>query len=58
MLSPAYGGAVARGVNRDDVRKGAEELGVPLEDHIRVCIDAMRSIAPQLGLAGAGSTGL
>ena len=44
--------AFARGVNRDDVRKGAEELGVPLEDHIRFCIDAMRAIAPQLGLAG------
>ena len=44
--------AFARGVNRDDVRKGAEELGVPLEDHIRFCIDAMRAIAPQLGLVG------
>jgi putative nucleotidyltransferase with HDIG domain len=53
--------AFARGVNRDDVRKGAEELGLPLEEHIRFCIDAMRSIAPQLGLAGivpTGSTGL
>jgi putative nucleotidyltransferase with HDIG domain len=53
--------AFARGVNRDDVRKGAEELGTPLEEHIRFCIDAMRFIAPQLGLAGivpAGSTGL
>jgi putative nucleotidyltransferase with HDIG domain len=44
--------AFARGVNRDDVRKGAEELGVPLEEHIRFCIDAMRTIATQLGLAG------
>ena len=44
--------AFARGVNRDDVRKGAEELGIPLEEHFRFCIDAMRSIAPHLGLAG------
>jgi predicted hydrolase (HD superfamily) len=42
--------AFARGVNRDDVRKGAEELGVPLAEHIAFCIEAMRSVAEQLGL--------
>jgi putative nucleotidyltransferase with HDIG domain len=44
--------AFARGVNRDDVYKGVEELGVPLDDHISLCIAALRGIAPQLGLNG------
>lgn len=44
--------AFARGVNRDDVYKGAEELGVTLDDHIAFCIDAMRKIAQELGLNG------
>jgi putative nucleotidyltransferase with HDIG domain len=45
--------AFARGVNRDDVYKGAEELGVPLDEHIAFCIAALRSVAPELGLGGA-----
>ena len=44
--------AFARGVNRDDVRKGAEELGVPIEEHIAFCIAAMREAADALGLRG------
>ena len=44
--------AFARGVNRDDVRRGAEELGVPLGEHISFCIEAMRDVAEQLGLEG------
>jgi putative nucleotidyltransferase with HDIG domain len=42
--------AFARGVSREDVRKGAEELGVPLAEHISFCIEAMRGVADQLGL--------
>jgi putative nucleotidyltransferase with HDIG domain len=42
--------AFARGVNREDVRKGAEELGIPLAEHIAFCIEAMRGVAGQLGL--------
>jgi putative nucleotidyltransferase with HDIG domain len=45
--------AFARGVSREDVYKGAEELGVPLEEHIACCISAMREAADSLGLAGA-----
>jgi len=44
--------AFARGVSRDDVYQGAQELGVPLEEHIAFCIAAMRAVAPELGLSG------
>ena len=44
--------AFARGVSREDVRKGAEELGIPLEEHIAFCIAAMRENADTLGLQG------
>ena len=44
--------AFARGVNRDDVRKGAEELGVPLDEHITFCIQALRPVEAALGLGG------
>lgn len=44
--------AFARSVNRQDIFRGAEELGVDLDAHISFCIEAMRSIAKQLGLAG------
>jgi len=49
--------AFARGVNRVDVRKGAEELGVPIEEHIAFCISAMRGAADALGLRGTQAAG-
>ncbi len=45
--------AFARSVSREDIRQGAEELGVPLEEHVAFCIAAMQSIADKLGLASA-----
>jgi putative nucleotidyltransferase with HDIG domain len=44
--------AFARSVNRDDIINGAADLGVDLEEHIAFCIEAMRGIASELGLAG------
>jgi putative nucleotidyltransferase with HDIG domain len=48
--------AFARGVSRDDVRKEAEELGVPIEEHIAFCVAAMRENADALGLRGSIDT--
>lgn len=42
--------AFARGVNRDDIRQGAAELGVDLDAHIAFCIEAMKRRATELGL--------
>ncbi|MCW5981807.1 MAG: HDIG domain-containing protein [Bryobacteraceae bacterium] len=47
--------AFARSVNRDDIRAGAAELGVELDDHIGFCIQAMRANARPLGLDGTAS---
>jgi putative nucleotidyltransferase with HDIG domain len=44
--------AFARSVNRDDIINGAADLGVDLEEHIGFCIEAMKGIAGELGLAG------
>src|SRR3954469_720717 len=40
----------AAGVNRDDVTNGAAELGVDLDEHIQVVIEALRPISAELGL--------
>jgi predicted hydrolase (HD superfamily) len=42
--------AFARGVNREDVIRGAEELGVPLEEHIGFMLEALRPHERTLGL--------
>jgi putative nucleotidyltransferase with HDIG domain len=45
--------AFARSVNRQDILDGAQELGVPLDDHIDFCIKAMQEKAEDLGLKGS-----
>ena len=44
--------AFARAVSRDDMRRGAEELGIPLDQHIANVITFMRERADALGLRG------
>jgi putative nucleotidyltransferase with HDIG domain len=45
----------ARTVNRQDVYRGAEELGVDLDEHIAFVISALTAVAPRIGLAGGPS---
>ena len=44
--------AFARNVSRDDLRRGAEELKLPLEEHVANVIAFMRQRADALGLRG------
>lgn len=44
--------AFARAVSRDDLRRGADELGLPLDEHIANVIRFLRSAADDLGLRG------
>jgi predicted hydrolase (HD superfamily) len=44
--------AFARGVSREDVIRGAEELGVELDEHIAFVIGAMQARAAEIGLEG------
>jgi predicted hydrolase (HD superfamily) len=37
-------------VNRDEIREGAEELGIPFEEHVEFMIKALSGVAEQLGL--------
>lgn len=46
MKQPSF----AANVNREDLIRGAEDLGVDLNEHIDFCIQAMRSVADELGL--------
>jgi putative nucleotidyltransferase with HDIG domain len=45
--------AFARGVSREDVLRGPEELGVPLDDHIAFVLEALRPVERDLGLGTA-----
>ncbi len=49
--------AFARAVNRDDIVRGAEKLGMPLDTVIAEVITALKSDAERLGLAGTGQVG-
>lgn len=44
--------AFARSVSRDDIINGAADLGIDLDEHITFCIEAMKGVAGELGLAG------
>ena len=50
--------AFARAVNRDDLRRGAEELGLPLDEHIANVIRFMQERADELGLRGNSESGV
>ncbi|MFQ6028394.1 MAG: HAD family hydrolase, partial [Dehalococcoidia bacterium] len=41
----------AKDVNREDILKGAEELGVDLDEHISFIVESMKPIAAQIDLA-------
>lgn len=45
--------AFARGVNREDVELGVQELGVPLDEHIAFVLQALRPVERTLGLGGS-----
>jgi predicted hydrolase (HD superfamily) len=45
--------AFARAINRDDLRRGADELGLPLDQHVANVIRFMRDRADDLGLRGS-----
>ena len=44
--------AFARAVNREDIVRGAEKLGIPLDDVVAEVIAALKADAERLGLAG------
>ena len=45
--------AFARGVNREDVTRGAEELGIPLDELVGLVLEALRPVESKLGLGTA-----
>ena len=49
--------AFARAVSRDDIARGAADLGLPLDEHIAVVLGAMQRIADALDLGPPAATG-
>ena len=49
--------AFAAGANREEITAAADEFGVPLWEHVQTVIQAMRRIAPELGLEGSAAPG-
>lgn len=47
MKTPSFAAAVSR----EDITRGAELLEIPLDEHIRNCVQALQGVAGQLGLA-------
>ena len=47
--------AFARSVSREDIVNGASQIGIDLDEHITFCVEAMKTIAERLGLAGAAA---
>ena len=48
--------AFARAVSREDIQRGADQLGLPLEEVIGYVIEALKADAPRLGLVGSDAT--
>ena len=46
----------ARAINREDITKGADQLGVELDEHIAFVIESLKPVAPQLGIAGVANS--
>jgi predicted hydrolase (HD superfamily) len=53
LKTPSFAAAV----NREEIRRGAEELGVEFDEHIQVVVDAMSAHAQELGLSAAQASG-
>jgi predicted hydrolase (HD superfamily) len=49
--------AFARTVNRDDIRQGTEELGVPIEEHIQFLIETLKPVQKEIGLNSGRENG-
>ena len=48
--------AFAKDVSHEDIQKGADELGVDLDEHIRFIVESMKPIAEQIDLAPSVSS--